>query len=123
MKPADVADSTIGFTLYNWLAVHLGHPATMGDILVGLRQLAQDQITADRALRVLQAMLERGLLVERPNEINPEAGPRFDIPDPGRWKLRKRNRSGGGWDGWVVECPRSGLRLHLMAAVARNARI
>lgn len=110
-----LATSTIAMSAYNLLTL-ANEPVTAGQLYVAVRQghVGTDDgfgIPRESFIDALKGLLRRrfvAVLQENGKED------RFTLVDPARRRVRWRDRTGDGWDNWLVDDPRGPQRLEDM---------
>ena len=93
-----VALSTVALSAYNVLAKQPGPSEASRIFLIVKMGLMDEGVTQDVFARALAELQARGLIC-----ITEKDKGLIDVNDPRRRIVRWRNRSGAGWDNWLVD--------------------
>lgn len=109
-----LAPSTIAMTAYNLLTL-APEPPTAGQIYAAVCRGHSGEVKDPSEAISREVFIEalKGLLRRKYVAVFQESGKddRFMLVDPSRRRVRWRDRTGDGWDNWLVEDPRGPQRL------------
>lgn len=99
-QPRDLATSTIALSIYNVLAV-AGREMTLQQIYHSICTGHNQELSKAQVIEAMHGLCKRRFLrvFEIDDRNNVE---RFGVVDPQHRVVRKRSRTGDGWDNWLV---------------------
>lgn len=98
-----IATSTIAMSAYNMLAL-IGRPMTWDELHTAVSQAYGEPMEKGAFLRAAAGLLRRGYVSKLPGNL-------LALKDKYRRRVRWRDRTGDGWNGWQVEDPRGPQKL------------
>lgn len=98
-----LATSTVAMSAYNMLAIS-PQPFTAGQLYSAVCKAHGIQFDQKQFIEALQGLVSRSYLkIKRAEEKKHDT---FELVDPAKRRVRWRDRTGDGWENWMVESPR-----------------